>query len=395
MAEPDAWSFHNPVALHFGAGCWRGAGRSGAERKLLLLTTPGMVRRGTASRLRDGWGGAAAPTVCDRVAPNPELAALESLARDLRREGFDGVIALGGGSAIDSAKVLAVLLTGAGSDLRKILRGDAPLPADATLPVYAVPTTAGSGSEVTPFATVWESAAGKKYSLTSARVFPRAAFLDPDLTVDSPREVAVSSGLDVLSQALESIWNVHANPMTTELATRSARLALEALPGLVPGRKPDAAQRRDLMWGSALAGMAIGHTRTALAHSMSYPLTAHYGVPHGLACSFTLPAMLDFNAAADDGRLARLAETVGCGSIAGLRARLVGLLSAVGVDELLSAHGIDAAKMAGVVQEMILPGRADNNLRAATLDDVRAILRATGDYLPSCRGGDRRTMSVG
>lgn len=387
MSEPDTWAFHNPVAIRFGADCWRGAGEGAAEKKLLLLTTPGMVRRGTAARLREGWGGAAEIVVCDRVTPNPELAALEALAHDLRPDGFDGLIALGGGSAIDSAKVLAVLLTNQGADLGKILRDNAPLPADAILPVCAVPTTAGSGSEVTPFATVWESAAGKKYSLASPRVFPRTACLDPELTADLPHPLAVSCGLDALAQALESIWNIRANAITTNFAIRSVRLALAALPGLAGGRQPNAEQRGELMFASLLAGLAISHTRTALAHSMSYPLTARYGLPHGLACGFTLPAVLDFNAVADDGRLARAAAAVGCGSIAGLRQRLVAVLDAVGTDDLLRAHGIDGERISRAVPEMIWPGRAGNNLRPATHDEVRAILQATGDYLPSCRVG--------
>ncbi len=423
MSGPESWTFHHPVAIHYGVDCWRGAGERGAGRNWLLLTTAGMVRRGTAERIRAGWGGAGRLTVCGRAEANPEVGAVESVAGDLRVEGFDGIVALGGGSTIDTAKALAVLLPG-GGELREILRGAVPVVAERVLPVWAVPTTAGAGSEATPFATVWDGEARRKLSLHSPAIFPRMALLDPELTADLPREVGVATGLDALAQALESIWNGRANPMTTALATRSAALVLGALPGWAAGRTPAAAQRGDLLWGSTLAGMAISHTRTALAHSMSYPLTAHFGVPHGLACGFTLPAILDFNVAADDGRLARLATAIGCGDLAGLRARLVGLLGALGVDELLSGRGLallchvplkkapqksvtqwvtlpmriqaptdlrlntvmlDGEKMERVAAEMILPGRADNNLRPATLDDARGILRATGEYLPSCR----------
>ncbi len=385
MSGPDTWSFFNPVALRFGAECWRGAGRDVAEKKLLLLTSAGLVRRGTAARVRAGWGGAAEIVVCDRVTPNPEITALESLARDLRPAGFDRVIALGGGSVVDSAKVLAVLLADHAADLGKILRDGAPVPAGAALPVDAVPTIAGTGSEVTPFATVWDTGTRKKHSLSSPRVFPRVAYLDPELTAGVPPDLAVATGLDALSQALESIWNVWANPITLDLATRGVRLALAALPTLVASQRPDAASRGELLFASLLAGLAISHTRTALGHSISYPLTAHYGLPHGLACGFTLPAVLDFNAAADDGRIARAAVAVGCGSIAGLRRSLVAVLHAVGTDDLLRRHGIDGEKLTRLVPEMIYPGRADNNLRPATPDDVRAIMQATGDYLPACQ----------
>lgn len=391
---PARWMAPSPVPVRFGAGCWQDAGATLPGRRVLLVTTPGHVERGTAARVAAGWGGGAELTIVAGMATGAERAEAAGLARACAGQGYDGIVALGGGSVIDVAKVLSVALAGAdprrtAGDVDAWLDGRAALPAGNFLPLYTVPTTAGSGSEVTPFATIWDATAKRKLSLADARLAPRTALLDPAMTETLPREVAVAGGLDALSQALESIWNVHAHPASLAWATAGLRQALAVLPRLAAEPEPTAETRAGLMTASLQGGVAIAATRTALAHSISYPLTAHHGLAHGLACSFTLPALLDFNLAADDGRIAAAARAAGCASTADLRARIVALLEAFGMDALLRRHGIGAAAIARVAGEMLHPGRADNNLRPATVADARAIAVAAGDYLPVLReGGD-------
>lgn len=396
------WTAPSPVPVRFGVGCWQDAGATTAGRRLLLLTTPGHVERGTAARVAAGWGGGAECTIVAGVAAGAERAVTVRLARTCARRGYDGIVALGGGSVIDTAKVLAAALAGGratarassgpavdGGGVEAWLDGRAALPAGEFLPLHTVPTTAGSGSEVTPFATIWDTVAKRKLSLADARLAPRTAWFDPELTAGLPREAAAAGGLDALSQALESIWNVHAQPASLAWATAGLRRALAVLPRLAAEPEPAAETRAGLMIASLCGGTAIAATRTALAHSISYPLTAHHGLAHGVACSFTLPALLDFNLAADDGRIAAAARAAGCASTADLRARIVALLEAFGVDALLRRHGIGAAAIARVADEMLHPGRADNNLRSATPADVRTILAAAAAYLPALReGGD-------
>jgi alcohol dehydrogenase len=253
-------------------------------------------------------------------------------------------------------------------------------PGGAPLPLIAVPTTAGTGSEVTPFATIWDRARQKKYSLAQANLHPWVALLDPALTLSLPLETTISAGLDALSQALEAIWNRHATPLTTIYATQAARIALDTLPQLAqaPG---DLSLRSQMMGASLLAGLAISQTRTALAHSMSYPITARYGLPHGLACSFTLPAILEFNAAADDGRLAQAAQALGSSSVARLHDRLERLLQTLGVDQLLRCYVPTPDELAILVPQMLTPGRADNNMRPADIEQVGEILAAAVERL--------------
>ena len=123
-----------------------------------------------------------------------------------------------------------------------------------------------------------------------------------------------------------------------------------------------------------MAGLAISKTRTALAHSMSYPITARYRMPHGLACSFTLPAVLDFNAQVDDGRLKDVAEKLGFKSVPAMKDQLAKLLTILGVGASLKEYVASVDELTGLASEMLTPARAENNLRAASVDDVRAIM---------------------
>ena len=258
---------------------------------LLLVTTKGSVRRGHVDRIRKILGPRQL-TVWDNVTSNPDLTDLDVAIADLVKFKFDSVIGLGGGSALDAAKAIAVTLNNpeAGT-LSKVLRGGEGIAWTARLPLMAIPTTAGTGSEVTPFATLWDGELSKKYSLAGDFVYPDTAALDPSLTLTLGYNETLYPALDTISHALESIWNKNKTPFSEAMAIQSLIIANEALPiALSEPLSIDA--RRNMQTASALAGIAISQTRTAIAHSISYPLTAHFGVPHGLACSFTLPRLI-------------------------------------------------------------------------------------------------------
>jgi len=159
------------------------------------------------------------------------------------------------------------------------------------LPVIAVPTTAGTGSEVTPWATFWDKKIGRKHSLHYPRLFPERALVDPELTITLPPEPTLAGGLDALSHALEAIWNRNANPISDQYAIAAAKEVLRTLPALMeaPGELP---LRSAMAKAALLSGLAFSNTQTALAHSISYPMTLRYGLPHGIACSFCLPLVL-------------------------------------------------------------------------------------------------------
>ena len=138
---------------------------------------------------------------------------------------------------------------------------------------------------------MWDTEAKTKYSLARDTLYPETALVDPLLTLGLPRGITVSTWLDALSHALESIWNVNANPVSTSLAEVAAREVLDALP-LLARDLGNAELRQRLSRASLFAGLAFSNTRTALAHALSYHLTLHHGVPHGVACSFSLPMVM-------------------------------------------------------------------------------------------------------
>ncbi len=233
------------------------------------------------------------------------------------------------------------------------------------MPRIAVPTTAGTGSEVTPWATVWqrEGDSPKKYSLSSPQLWAELALLDPELTLSQPRRVMRNSALDALSHALDSIWNVNANPISDALAVSGARAILSALP--VAWQTPsDLAARETLMEASLQAGLAFSATRTALAHSLSYPLTLSHGLPHGLACSFVLPLVWRLAAGVSVGRDQVLARIFGEHETSP-DLRLAAFLESVDVATTFAAHGIAADEARRLIEDAARGERGRNFIHAA------------------------------
>lgn len=379
VASP--WTFHNPVRVVFDpGGIARLADYVGSERAA-LLTSPGFRRRGLIPAIEAALGKRLVAVV-DDVAPKPDLRVVEAQADRLRQSSPNLLVAVGGGSSIDTAKIIARLLTEPrGTRLAALFGHGAGRAGTApALPLVAVPTTSGTGAEVTPFATVWDYEARKKHSVAGEDLYPRLAILDPELTVDLPAEMTVASGLDAVSHALESAWNRNANPVTLALVARSLQLSMHALPRAKdhPG---DIRARADMMQASLLAGLAISQTRTALGHAISYPLTAAFDLPHGLACSFALPALLEFNAEADDGRLAELARYLGYVDTVELARALSMLLGRLAVRQYVSRYLPDRESLIALSDQMLAPGRAENNLRRASEEEVKRLVSQALDVL--------------
>ena len=284
------WTYANPVRLTFGAGAFARIPGAIGGRRYAVVTYPEPPFADLAAHLADTAGDPA--LMVSDVAPNPDFETLRPQTARFADLGAppEVIVAIGGGSVIDSAKVFAAAAGDFGRIQRFLERkeGDDAL---ASVPIIAVPTTAGTGSEVTCWATVWDARAGRKYSLARPNLYPEAAIVDPDLTLGKPRRLTVSTGLDALSHALESLWNVNANPVSARFAVDAAREILECLPGLA-GDLGNRDLRTRIARAALFAGLAFSNTKTALAHNLSYPLTLGYGVEHGIACSVTLPAIL-------------------------------------------------------------------------------------------------------
>lgn len=336
------WTYANPVEVVFGDGTLDQVGHRVGGRPYCLVT----YGEPTFSRLGERISALAGPpaVTIDTITPNPDFAVLgDSCAR------FAGagnrpevIVALGGGSVIDAAKVLAAA-AGDFARVRRFLETGEGADRLAAIPVVAIPTTAGTGSEVTCWATAWDTEAGRKYSLARPSLYPRCALIDPTLMVSAPRDLTVSTGLDALSHSLESLWNRNANPVSANHAVFAAREILAHLPALA-GDLENLRLRRAMSMAALFAGLAFSNTKTALAHSLSYPITLHHGVPHGLACSFSLPLVMGGVIGLDAACDASLRRIFGPDLAAGAE-RLAQFLIGLGVSTDPRDYGIDDDEM--------------------------------------------------
>ena len=376
----EKWAHYNPVRIHFGRGCRTSLTEKMVEQRVLIVCSP----RGRHQLESDAVLGQAIRSAnrilwMDSVETNPDLNRLQELTNDLQSAHLDCVVGFGGGSAIDSAKAFALALSPAARNrsLRELLGVVASLPVGTSLPLYAVPTTAGTGSEVTPYATVWDHGKRRKLSLAGPAVYPHSAFVDPELSATVPYHATLNTGLDAINQAAESIWNRNITPMSEMLAHRALQQGMTALPKLL--NDLENLNLRDTMAEvSLLAGLAISQTRTSLCHAISYPLTAHFGVPHGLACAFTMPAVLRHNLTTDDGRFRRLATvlcTEGAESIADLLHLFDKLNQQLQVAEQVREMVGSLNAIIAFSDEMFTPGRADNALNPACFENIEEMLR--------------------
>ena len=358
------WSYHNPVAIGFGAGCLNGLGDRIGNRRAVVLTFPEAAGLGLVERLRRLLG-ARLDGVLVAEQSNPDVDGLDGLYATFWREhaAADVIVAVGGGSVIDAAKVLmAGTADGSLQPLVEALAGGTAFVPQRRKALIAVPTTAGTGSEVTRWATLWHRAAGRKYSLDSAAGWPEAALVDAELSLSLPPAPTLAAGLDALSHALEAIWNVHANPVSDAYAVRAAREVLATLPYLM-ARPRDLALRERMAHAALTAGLAFSNTRTALAHSISYELTLAHGVPHGIACSFSLPLVLARAIGVDSDRDAVLAK-VFSGSLERAPDFLEAFLARLGVSTRFESYGVSAAASTRLVEAALEGPRGRNFIGA-------------------------------
>lgn len=367
------WCWRNPVNVVFKTGGFEDFISKLPYQKIALVTTKGFRKRGIVDNV-DFLLGAKLASILDSVEPNPSIELVVELSTSLRKNKPDCILAIGGGSAIDSAKGIARVLAEEPTwSLRDHLVSQNPCKFVNDIPIIAIPTTAGTGAEVTSFGTIWDHASNKKYSVSGTDLYPKTVLLDPELTISVPLETTVSSGLDVVSHALESTWNKNASNITLSLCERSLKLSLKTLDELI--HEPQNIDLREkMMEASLLSGLAISQTRTALAHSISYPLTTHFGLPHGFACSFTLPEILKFNAEEDDGRLYRLSNALDYDSIDSFYSGLKSFFEKIQLRNYFRKYIEKADEIKNLVDFMITPDRSNNNIRKVVDSDIHYIL---------------------
>jgi alcohol dehydrogenase class IV len=312
---------------------------------------------------------------------NPKSRDVERGIQQVREFRPDVVIGFGGGTAIDLAKLISSLASQE-APLNTLIIGAAPID-DGKIPLIAVPTTAGTGSETTHFAVVYHQ--GKKFSVAHRSLLPDFVIIDPVLTFSMPKSLTASTGLDALCQAIESIWAVGATDESIDYATQSLRLSLKHLECAANGPTPEA--RRGMCQAAHLAGKAINISKTTAPHALSYWLTSHYGIPHGVAVAVFLGPMLDFNAQVTDvdcndprgsqlvqRRITSLLQTLGVNDAADGRRSVEALIDRIGCPISLRDIGIvDDAEIRQLIAEVNVE-RLSNNPRKISASQLFELL---------------------
>lgn len=355
------WKYHNPVAVTFGWGELRRLPALVAGRPVLLVIFPEARAIGLLAQV-ESLLGAQLRGVIEDVAPMPSPAWLQLHHGPFWAKYSDCVVvAIGGGSVLDSAKLLLTRPVAGGAEeiLAAMAAGRKPSVAESR-PLIAVPTTAGTGSEVTPWATFWDQGAipPKKLSLHLPELFAEAALIDPALTLSLPVNATRICALDALSHALEAIWNIHANPVSDILAAKAARSIIATLPRLLVAPQ-DIALRTALAAASLEAGLAFSNTMTALAHSISYELTFQRGIPHGLASSLTLPLVWSLALGVSAERDQILGQIFGP-DVSDGPAALESFLNSVGVSCDFADYGFNDDQMSEIVSAAMRGPRGRN-----------------------------------
>jgi alcohol dehydrogenase len=324
------WEYKQPVTILFGNGKSREIGdilkNEGLENGL-LVSDPFFVKSGLADSLLHAAKGRLT-AVYDRLESNPTVVDVDGCAQAIRRNGCKFVAALGGGSALDCAKAAATVCL-SGDSVTKYHGTGVPLPKEH-LPLIAIPTTSGTGSEVTCVAVLTDHAKGKKAPVVCENFFPSLAVIDPELTHTVPPKVTAQTGLDVLCHALEGFWSRNHQPVCDALALHAAGLVFRYLPKAFHNPK-DPAAREKMSEASVIAGLAFTLPKTTASHACSFPLTNLYHIPHGEACVLTLDYFARINAPAENGRLEDFARRLGFSDVSAMADRISALKRETGL----------------------------------------------------------------
>ncbi len=330
--------YSQPVKIWFGAGKLEGLDQILEElglRRCLAVCDPFLRPRLEALREK-------VPAICaiySDVQPNPQLSGAAAAAALIRELDADGVVGMGGGSTLDTAKFAAAIARD-GGEADDYFYGRRSLPMDH-IPVLTVPTTAGTGSEVTQVSVM--SRGKEKKTINHPAFMPKAAVVDPLLTLSVPPRTTMNTGLDALAHALEGYWSRNHQPISDLAAVEAVRLVLEHLEAAWRNGADEAA-RTGMSLAALMGGLAFALPKTAGSHACSYPLSEDYGLPHGEACAFTLESFVRINA---DERLETLCRRAGLSGTEELAERIAALKTLGGLRTRLSELGdVDLEKLA-------------------------------------------------
>lgn len=366
------YSYFMPVEIVFGRGCREKLASNHlvqSSEKLLIIAGGHLKRDGTVDGLVSQFG--KRPSVYNPKISKSDIDTIDALTSFCRTEKPDLIIAIGGGTVLDTAKSAAILVNNPGS-VSKYVVTEKKVINSTGIPLVAIPTTAGTGSEVTPWATVWDLENKKKYSLVSPLMFSKSALVDSELTDNLPPEITASTGIDALVQAIEAYWSKNHNPISDIFALKAIELILASLEKTV--NNPDVELREAMTQGSLFSGLAFSNTETTICHAVSYPMTAHWNITHGQAVAITLPSFIKYSLPVLKERKAPLLKALGAEDEKEAAVKISSLMEKIGLATKLSQLGIREENIDLIVKEGFHPDRAGNAPRVPSPKELQRML---------------------
>jgi alcohol dehydrogenase len=373
-----------PTDIHFGCGILRTLPdriKSTGATNAFLVTDAGVRAAGILDRVAATLRDAGVDfTVCDRVKPDSGSSLIDETVAELKSSRSDVVVGIGGGSSLDTAKAVAALATNAGSALDYVGLSKV---RNRPLPMIAIPTTAGTGSEVTLWSVFTDDTRALKVAIGSVLIYPSVALCDPELTLGLPPPLSAATGMDALAHAIECYTNNACQPISAALALKAIELIGLHLRGAVLNGR-DRQSRYGMMLAATMAGIAMNPTRLGLAHALAMPLGSwDLRVPHGVVLAVTLPPVMEFNYVAEPDRFVDVARALGesVDNLPRLTAasRAVSavrdLARDIGIPRGLSEFGVREEHVHAVIEEAMKSGNVPVNPRRACAEDLTRILR--------------------
>ena len=371
------FSFSIPQNVYFGWGCLGDltevAAKTGAK-KAFIVSGPHLNKAGYVDLCSEKLKQAGIDSESfTETEGNPSTDTVEKAAKQFKEGGAQMILAFGGGSPLDVAKAVAVLGSYGGKITDYEGVGKVPGP---VVPMIAIPTTAGTGSEVTSFSVITDHSRDYKLTVGSQYILPEYVILDPELITTVPMKTAAYCGVDALVHALESYVSLASSPFSDMMALQALELIGANIKAYVKDRK-DRKAAESMLLGSLFAGIAFSHARLGDVHAMSHPVSAYFDVPHGLANAVLLPTVVEFNSLADDGKFYEIYRRVAVAPVAKnsfksemLAEELRFLNSSLGIPSTLKEVGVVNNKFEEMAVDAMKSGNIAVNPRYTTKEDI-------------------------
>jgi alcohol dehydrogenase len=372
--------FHNPVEVLNLRDCReRMVNDISNYNSILIICSESALKRFKQDHILKSFFKLKNISIEHNFSSNPALDEILEISQKYISQNFDTIIGMGGGSSMDVAKILSATIPALklGHNINDLLNNPCLIDFVQVIDCFHLPTTAGTGSEVTPFATIWDYGQNIKKSLSHKSLFAKKVYIDSFLIESTPLNILQSTGLDALNQAFESLWNINSNEISKLYAIQAIELSLLSLP-FINQVNVNSTISNMLCSSSLNAGIAISHTRTAICHSISYPLTLHFNIPHGYACAFTMLEVYDFNKDAIKKDIDNIESKLSLN----IRKSIEEILTLFKVEDIFNEYMGDKKSVLCLEKEMITKGRFENNIIPCPKADlVKIINNSCNRYL--------------